>query len=86
MKIIVFDEYILDLGPDVILFDRFVIEEHYGWRVAKHCPQALTILDTEDLHFLRKARELSIKKAGDLSDVDLYKDATKREKYLKTAT
>jgi len=74
-----FDSYIIDLGPDVVLYDRFVIEEHYGWRVAQCCPSALRILDTEDLHFLRKARELSIKSSGDLSSVDLYTDATKRE-------
>ena len=74
-----FDDYITELCPDVVLYDRFVIEEHYGWRIAKHCPSALRILDTEDLHFLRKAREGSIKIAGDLSAVDLYTDATKRE-------
>ena len=74
-----FDEYIIDLNPDIVLYDRFIIEEHYGWRVSKCCPLALTILDTEDLHFLRKARENSIKKVGDLSAVDLYTDATKRE-------
>lgn len=74
-----FDDYITALNPDVVLYDRFVIEEHYGWRVAACCPSALRVLDTEDLHFLRKARELSIKKYGDLSVVDLYTDAAKRE-------
>ena len=74
-----FDDYITALDPDVVLYDRFVIEEHYGWRVAQCCPAALRILDTEDLHFLRKARELSIKQSDDLSNVDLYTDATKRE-------
>ena len=74
-----FDDYIIELGPDIVLYDRFVIEEHYGWRVEKCCPSALKILDTEDLHFLRKAREVSVKKVGDLSKVDLYTDATKRE-------
>ena len=74
-----FDDYITALDPDVVLYDRFVIEEHYGWRVAQCCPSALRILDTEDLHFLRKARELSIKQSNDLSNVDLFTDATKRE-------
>ena len=74
-----FDQYIKDLNPDVVLFDRFVIEEHYGWRVAQYCPDALRILDTEDLHFLRKARQQSIKVHGDLSKVDLYTEITMRE-------
>lgn len=74
-----FDKYIVDIDPDVVLYDRFIIEEHYGWRVAQCCPRALRILDTEDLHFLRKAREKSIKSVGDLSEVDLYNNETKRE-------
>ncbi len=74
-----FDDYVTALGPDIVLYDRFVIEEHYGWRITQCCPSALTILDTEDLHFLRKAREKSIKKSGDLSIIDLYTDASKRE-------
>ena len=74
-----FDTYIKDLNPDVVMYDRFVIEEHYGWRVAEHCPNALRILDTEDLHFLRKAREAAFKKEGHLSNVNLYTDQAKRE-------
>ena len=74
-----FDSYITRLNPSAVLFDRFIIEEHYGWRIAQHCPDALRILDTEDLHFLRKARQESIKKKGDLSEVDLYTDHAKRE-------
>lgn len=74
-----FDDYILNLDPDVVMFDRFVIEEHYGWRIAEHCPSAIKILDTEDLHFLRKARQAAIKSDGDLSQVNLYTDLAKRE-------
>lgn len=74
-----FDTYIKSLNPDVVMFDRFVMEEHYGWRIVEHCPQAIRILDTEDLHFLRKARETSIKKHGDLSQTDLFTEAAKRE-------
>jgi hypothetical protein len=33
-----------------VLFDRFMMEEQFGWRVAENCPNALRILDTEDLH------------------------------------
>ena len=52
-----FDEFVGALNPSIVLFDRFVVEEQFGWRVAEQCPHALRILDTEDLHFLRRARE-----------------------------
>jgi len=74
-----FDTYIKTLMPDVVMFDRFVMEEHYGWRVAEQCPAAVRILDTEDLHLLRKAREESIKKHGDLSMTDVFSETAKRE-------
>lgn len=51
-----FDTFIRELNPAVVLFDRFMIEEQFGWRVAENCPDALRILDTEDLHCLRLAR------------------------------
>ena len=43
-----FDTFIAQLQPDIVLFDRFMMEEQFGWRVAEHCPNALRILDTED--------------------------------------
>lgn len=52
-----FDDFVKALAPTVVIFDRFVTEEQFGWRVSEVCPHALRILDTEDLHFLRKARE-----------------------------
>lgn len=51
-----FDEKIRNLNPDVVLFDRYVTEEQFGWRVFDNCPNAVKIIDTEDLHFLREAR------------------------------
>ena len=51
-----FDAKIRNLNPDVVLFDRYVTEEQFGWRVSENCPNALKIIDTEDLHFLREAR------------------------------
>ncbi len=74
-----FDTFIATLKPEIVLFDRFVTEEQFGWRVAEHCPNALRVLDTEDLHFLRKAREETFKKEGKLDAVDLYTDTAKRE-------
>ena len=56
-----FDEFIIQLNPDVVVFDRFLTEEQFGWRVCENCPNALRILDTEDLHSLRYEREIAIK-------------------------
>lgn len=71
-----FDVFLAELKPDVVVFDRFMIEEQYGWRVRQFAPQALTILDTEDLHFLRAARQEAAKRK---QPVDLYNSTTKRE-------
>ena len=74
-----FDVFIKQLDPDIVLFDRFMIEEQYGWRVAEQCPHALRILDTEDLHCLRKGRHQALKD-NTVFDIDhLYNDIAKRE-------
>lgn len=52
-----FDAFIKKLDPHLVLFDRFMVEEQFGWRVAEHCPMAVRILNTEDLHSLREYRE-----------------------------
>ncbi|WP_149275845.1 glycosyltransferase [Pareuzebyella sediminis] len=52
-----FDNFVKTLQPNIVLFDRFLTEEQFGWRVAEHVPSALRILDTEDLHSLRQIRE-----------------------------
>ena len=74
-----FDDFISKLNPDIVLFDRFMTEEQYGWRVAEQCPEALRLLDTEDFHGLRKARELALKDGAVLSTDHLQNDITKRE-------
>ncbi|RSC95885.1 glycosyltransferase [Tenacibaculum singaporense] len=75
-----FDDFVKELQPDVVLFDRFMMEEQFGWRVAEHCPKALRILDTEDLHFLRKVRHQQLKKGAEFSNEALLKsDQAKRE-------
>ena len=75
-----FDDFIKDLKPDVVVFDRFMMEEQFGWRVAEHCHNALRILDTEDLHSLRKVRHDKIKKQEVFKVDDLLEsDITKRE-------
>jgi O-antigen biosynthesis protein len=74
-----FDAEIKSLNPDFVLFDRFMIEEQYGWRVIENCPNALRVLDTEDLHFLRKAREIAFKQNRELVFEDYISDVFKRE-------
>jgi len=66
-----FDIYIKKLNPDVVLFDRFMLEEQFGWRVADACPNALRILDTEDLHCLRTGREVALKEKCVFQESDL---------------
>ena len=61
-----FDCFLENEKPDAVLFDRFFTEEQFGWRVAKVCPQAVRILDTEDLHSLRYARHFLLKQAQKL--------------------
>ena len=74
-----FDLEIAKINPSIVLFDRFMIEEQYGWRVGEQCPNALRILDTEDLHFLRKAREIAYKQNRTLVFEDYISDTFKRE-------
>ena len=74
-----FDVFVKELNPDIVLFDRFVMEEQFGWRVAENCPDALRILDTEDLHCLRLARQNAFKEKRDFIDTDLFSDIAKRE-------
>ena len=74
-----FDELIKNLNPDVVVFDRFTTEEQFGWRVSEQVPNAVKILDTEDLHFLRTAREKAFKQNRNLEHLDLINDVFKRE-------
>ena len=75
-----FDDFIKEQQPDVVLFDRFMMEEQFGWRVAEYCPKALRVLDTEDLHFLRKTRHQQLKKGKQFSTEALLKsEEAKRE-------
>ena len=74
-----FDEIISELNPSVVLFDRYITEEQFGWRVSENCPNALKILDTEDLHFLRKAREKVVKFCEPVKKANIYSEIAKRE-------
>jgi hypothetical protein len=74
-----FDAFIADLNPTIVLFDRFMTEEQFGWRVAENCPDALRILDTIDLHSLRLARQKASKEKTVFNEEDLFSDTAKRE-------
>ena len=74
-----FDEVIKKLNPEIVIFDRFTTEEQFGWRVSEQVPNAIKILDTEDLHFLRSARETAFKQNRTAENSDLINDVFKRE-------
>ncbi len=79
-----FDDFISTLQPDAVMFDRFMMEEQFAWRVEKFCPQAIRLLDTEDLHCLRLARQQLAKAnpqavISQVNDEYLYSDTAKRE-------
>jgi len=75
-----FDVFVKELNPTIVLFDRFMMEEQFGWRVAENCPDAIRVLDTEDLHCLRMARQKAFKENRSFSTDDLLvEDVAKRE-------
>lgn len=58
-----FNDYVAELKPAAVLFDRFFTEEQFGWRVEQACSDALRLLDTEDLHSLRHVRYQLLKQS-----------------------
>ncbi len=75
-----FDDFIKALKPDLVLFDRFMTEEQFGWRVSENCPHAIKVLDTEDLHCLRIGRQKAWKIKKDFQVEDLLdEEVAKRE-------
>ncbi|HSQ46192.1 MAG TPA: glycosyltransferase [Lutibacter sp.] len=74
-----FDSLVKRINPDLVLFDRFLTEEQFGWRIAENCPDAIRILDSEDLHFLRNARQVAYKNNEKVDLKQLTSDLAKRE-------
>ncbi|MCP1496032.1 hypothetical protein J2Y86_000739 [Pseudomonas migulae] len=79
-----FDTFVSELAPDIVLFEQFMMEEQFGWRVEKHCPDALRVLGTQDLQSLRHARHQRLKdrlKASDDANdfSDLFAPALREE-------
>ncbi|CAH0493385.1 unnamed protein product [Peronospora farinosa] len=59
-----FQKLLLETMPQLVIFDRFIAEEMYGWQAKKYSPEALRVLDLQDLHFVRRAREFAVTKYG----------------------
>jgi hypothetical protein len=74
-----FDSFVAELNPTIVMYDRFMLEEQFGWRVRQVLPEILQVLDTEDLHFLRKARQKAVLKGEVLSKKELGGDFLKTE-------
>lgn len=62
-----FNDFIADLIPDVVVYDRFITEEQFSWRVKQLFPNIVSVLDTEDLHFVRRARTTAFKAKADVN-------------------
>ncbi|WP_226664154.1 glycosyltransferase [Microbulbifer aggregans] len=62
-----FDHWVRVLAPSVVIYDRFMMEEQFGWRVREQCPNAITLLDTSDFHSLREARHQALKSGQPLN-------------------
>ena len=74
-----FDEQLRQWQPDMVMFDRFMLEEQFGWRVEQACPQALRILDMEDCHALRDARQRSFQRGVAVDALALNSELAMRE-------
>lgn len=74
-----FDNWLSSLNVNAVMFDRFMLEEQFGWRVEQACPEALRILDMEDMHSLRDARHKAYKAERKLTKTDLNSDVAVRE-------
>lgn len=74
-----FDVFIQQLAPDIVVFDRFMMEEQFGWRVEKFLPDALRVLNTEDLHSLRDGRHQAVKEGREFYLQDMYTPMAWRE-------
>lgn len=74
-----FDQFLRTYQPDIVIFDRFMMEEQFAWRVSHGCPQSLRILESSDLHCLRYARQQAVKENREVSSQDYHSDVAKRE-------
>jgi glycosyltransferase involved in cell wall biosynthesis len=64
-----FDTWVAQSRFDLAILDRFIIEEQFGWRIQEHSPSTVRVLDTEDLHFLRRARQKALAEGKALGEI-----------------
>lgn len=38
-----FDDWISESQPDYVIFDRYIVEEQFGWRVSTHSPSSVRV-------------------------------------------
>lgn len=74
-----FDASVAEEAPELVVFDRFMTEEQFGWRVEEAAPGAVRVLDTVDLHFLRKARQRAAQEARSTEAGDRRGEDAQRE-------
>jgi hypothetical protein len=63
-----FDAELVAVDPQMVVFDRFSMEEKFSFRILRNCPNALRVLDTVDLHSVRLARGKQIKQFKQLKE------------------
>ncbi|KAL0047950.1 hypothetical protein WJX82_003974 [Trebouxia sp. C0006] len=55
-----------EVQPALCIFDRFYSEEAYSFRVRNIAPGALRVLDMQDMHCLRKARQAAVQSGASI--------------------
>lgn len=57
------------IDPDYVIFDRFVLEEQFSFHVKIAIPNAMRIIDTQDLHFLRISRQQALSESKPIAQI-----------------
>ena len=70
-----FNHWVKETQPEVVVYDRFMVEEQFSWRVKEVAPRAVHVLNTEDLHSLRESRGMALKQ-GFSFHPDLWRQQT----------
>jgi O-antigen biosynthesis protein len=60
------------IGTDlsIVIFDRFYAEEAYSFHFRRHCPDAIRVVDMQDMHSLRLGRQRVILDTHDEDSAD----------------
>ena len=49
----------------LVIFDRFYAEEAYSFNIYNHCPEAVRVVDMQDMHSLRQGRKTIVEQSDD---------------------